>query len=173
MAILLNPRVWIALGCAAVLAFVLAFTYRAGKAVVRNEFDAYKLQLSEAKILADRAREHERARRQAIADQEAQDGQKRLQDIETQLADARLDGERMRSDYDRAAQRARKVACAAPTGTGEPGPDPISVFAGLLERAENRAEQVAGYAEKLRSAGLVCERAWDKMNQPEGVKLFK
>lgn len=43
MAILLNPRVWIALGCAAVLAFVLAFTYRAGKAVVRNEFDAYKL----------------------------------------------------------------------------------------------------------------------------------
>ena len=161
MAALLNLRVWAGLALAVVLAFTHFFVYRSGKAVVRNEFDAYKLAQSEARILADRAREQRNAARQVAIDKEAQDGQARIAAIEAELDAARADGERMRSDYARAASRARAVACTSSTGQGEPRPDAIRVFAELLERADRRAEVVAGYADRLRAAGLVCERGWD------------
>jgi len=161
MTALLNWRLWAAAGVAVLLAWTHFFVYRTGKAVVRNDFDAYKLAQSEARILADRAREQRNAARQAAIDKEAQDGQARIAAIEAERDAARADGERLRSDYARAASRARAVACTPSPGQGEPRADAIGVFAELLERADRRAEAVAGYADRLRAAGLVCERGWD------------
>jgi hypothetical protein len=76
-------------------------------------------------------------------------------------AASRSDGERMRNLYRTAAQRARDLSRVANTGTGQPDPDPIGVFADLLSRPEARAEIVAGYADRLQIAGSVCERGWD------------
>jgi len=47
MALLLNWRVWVAIALAGVLAFSHFFVYRAGKAAVRADFDAYRLSVSE------------------------------------------------------------------------------------------------------------------------------
>jgi hypothetical protein len=43
VALLLNPRAWLALVLAGFLAFTHFSAYRAGKAAVRADFDAYKL----------------------------------------------------------------------------------------------------------------------------------
>lgn len=161
MAALLNPRVWIALGMALVLGLAGAFIYRAGKAVVRHDFDAYKLAQQEARILADRARALRTQARQAAVDKEARDGQQRIASLETDLAGARADGERVRNLYRVAAQRARDLPRAAGSGPGQPDPDPIGVFSDLLGRADAREEVIRGYADRLRVAGSVCERGWD------------
>ena len=161
MAALLNPKLWAALAAALVLALAGAFIYRAGKAVVRNDFDAYKLAQQEARILADRARSLRTQARQVAVDKEARDGQARIASLETDLAGARDDGERMRGAYRAAAERARALPGTARPGPREPGDDPIGVFADLLGRADAREEVVRGYADRLRIAGTICEQSWD------------
>ncbi|WP_295986489.1 DUF2514 family protein [uncultured Variovorax sp.] len=161
MAALMNPRVWIAIGIALALGLAGAFIYRAGKAVVRQDFDAYKLAQQDARILADRARALRTQARQAAVDKEARDGQERIAALEADLAGARADGERMRNLYRTAAQRARDLPRTAGAGASQPDPDPIGVFADLLGRADAREEVIRGYADRLRVAGSVCERGWD------------
>lgn len=48
MTALLNPRILIALALAAALAFSHFFVYRAGKANVRADFDAYRIEQTQA-----------------------------------------------------------------------------------------------------------------------------
>jgi hypothetical protein len=160
MAALLNPKVWAALAVALALGLAGAFLYRAGKAVKGAELDAYKLSQQEARILADRAQSLRTEARQAAVDKEARDGQQRIASLETDVAGARADGERMRSAYRAAAERARELPGTSGTGPGEPGADPIGVFADLLGRADAREEVVRGYADRLRLAGAICERSW-------------
>ena len=161
MAALLNPKVWAALAVALVLGLAGAFIYRAGKAVKGAELDAYKLAQQEARILADRAQSLRTQARQVAVDKEARDGQARIASLETDLAGARADGERMRGAYLAAAGRARALSGVAGPGQGQPGADPIGVFADLLGRADAREEVVRGYADRLRLVGTVCERSWD------------
>lgn len=165
MAILLDPRFWIRAVVALAILGACFFCYRAGKASKGAEFDAYKLAQAEQRTLADRAREHRNAARQADVDKEARDGQQKFSALEAQRDAARADGERMRSLYLAAAERARKLSSTVPSGPGQSDPDPIGVFAGLLERADRRAEAVGGYAQKLRIAGTVCERSFDALRE--------
>lgn len=162
MAILLNPKVWIALAIALALGLAGAFIYRAGKAVKGAEFDAYKLAQQEARILADRARTLRAEARQTAVNKESRDGQERIAAVETELAGARADGERMRSAYRAAAGRARELSRTTAAGPGQPDSDPLGVFAVLLERADAREEIVRGHADRLRVAGSICERSWDR-----------
>ena len=161
MAALLNPKVWIALLVACALTFTHFFVWRAGKATKGAEFDAYKLAQQEQRIMADRARMLLASARQTAINKEARDGQERIAVLEMDVAGARADGERMRNLYRTAAQRARELSRTAPTGACQPDPDPIGMFALLLERADTRAEIVSGYADRLRVAGSICERGWD------------
>lgn len=103
---------------------------------------------------------------QKRTDQEAKNAQQKIDDLERQRNIARADTERMRGLYREAAARGRTAnplfAGAVP---GQPGGDAIGVFAELLERADRRAEEVAGYADSLRIAGESCERSYDAMSQ--------
>lgn len=61
--------------------------------------------------------------------------------------------------------RRRGPACSAASadrGPGQPGTDPIGVLIDLLTGVESAGREVAEYADRLRIAGAVCERAWDR-----------
>lgn len=120
-----------------------------------SEVSAAQAKIAEAK----RGKEIED---QKQADKEAEHAQQQINALERERNAASDDADRMRRLYYQAAERGRQaVACASGAGQGEPGADPIGVFAELLVRADRRAEEVAGYADRLRIAGLACERRYD------------
>jgi hypothetical protein len=88
MAILLNPRIWLALALAAALAFGGVFCYRAGKANVRADFDRYKLEQDAESRKAEteaRAKEQEL---QASADATTKAKDEQILNIHARLDDA-------------------------------------------------------------------------------------
>lgn len=148
MAALLNPRVWLWLAACAAVAFVLAFTYRAGKATVRADFEAYKTQQAEQRLLALRA--------QTLATTKA------LNDAHAQTVAAEAAAATASDAAGRL--RARVAAFAkqsARPGAGQQSADPIGVLADVLNRHDDALQRVAVYADRLRVAGLACERISD------------
>lgn len=128
-----------------------------------------------AEVAAEQGRIAKAKRLQEIedqkkADKEAKDAQDQINNLERERDAARADAGRMRGLYLEAAKRGRQaLACAAGASEGEPGSDPIGVFAELLIRADERAEAVAGYADRLRIAGESCERIYDEVASREGL----
>jgi hypothetical protein len=165
MAALLNPRFWIGLGVAIALTLVGAFLYRAGKAAVRKDFDAYKIAQQELRILADRAQRTEEQRRTAAAAQEAQDAQAKIATLEDSLRVARTASDGVRDAAAGAASRARARACTTATSPSKPGEDPIELLVDVLGRADQRAGEMAEYADRLRIAGIACERTYDALTR--------
>lgn len=146
------------------LAMVLAVVWWTGHNAGQQQI-GYDRAMGE--VAAKEAEDAEARRLQEIedqkqADKEAKRAQDQLNDLERQRDSARADADRMRQQYREAAERGRQAAaCAAGAGEGEQSTDPIGVFAELLVRADRRAEEVAGYADRLRIAGLACERRYD------------
>lgn len=165
MTILLNPKVWIAMAIALALGLAGAFIYRAGKAVKGAEFDAYKLAQQEARILADRAQRTEEQRRSAAVTKEATDAQTRITSLEDDLRLAAGAADGLRAAVDGAARRSRASACATTPGPGQPGADAIGVLADVLSRIDQRAGVLAEHADRLRIAGLACERSYDALTK--------
>lgn len=163
MAALLNLRVWAGLALAVVLAFTHFFVYRSGKAVVRNEFDAYKL--TAAQKLADAERKQREIEAQwAVAVQEVQDhAQSQINALEGQLSDARRASDGLRAAAASAARRACPRAALADAGTGHAGQDSLDLLVDVLARADAAAGEVGEYADRLRVAGAACERAYDAL----------
>lgn len=152
MIALLNPRLWIALGIAAALAFALAFSYRAGKATVRADFDAYKVAQAQA---TQKAQAEARAKEQALQDtanqtQKAKDDQ--IRSINRKLV-AALGELRNRPDRPAVVPESSST-CRSGTGAGLYRPD-SEFLAGLAARADTiAAERDACYRqyESLRPA---------------------
>lgn len=163
MAILLNPRVWLALVLAGFLAFTHVSAHRAGRATVRADFDAYKLAQAEQRILSDRAQRNEETRRQGAIDQEAKNAADRITALETDLAGARSarDG-LLRASAD-AARRACQGAAPAAPGKAQPSGDSLDLLVGVLARHSGELVAVGEYADRLRIAGIACERSYDAL----------
>jgi hypothetical protein len=167
MATLLNPKVWITAAIAVLLIAFAAFFYRAGAASERADFDAYKLAQAEQRALADRAREHRNAARQAAIDKEARHAQDQIAALGRDLATSHVAGQRVRDAIRAAADAAGRDPRAAGAGQGESSADPLGMFAKLLERADARAERVSEYADRLAIAGQTCERSYDASTPAE------
>ena len=154
---------------AAVVALVVAAIWWWNSHNAGQQQIGYDRAMSEVAAEQERIAEAKRLREiedQNLADQEAKNAQQQINDLERQRDAARADAGRMRSLYSQAAERGRQaMACATGTGEGKQSGDPIGVFAELLIRADQRAEAVAGYADRLRIAGESCERSYDAVRQ--------
>lgn len=167
MALLLNPRNLLILALACLLAFTHFFVYLAGKAEKGKELDSYKLSQAEQRTLADRAREHRNAARQAAVDQEARRAQSQIVALGRDLDTSRAAGQRLRDAILTALERSGSDSGAAGAGQGKPRGDTARLLAELLERADARAERVGKYADQLAIAAQTCERSYDALTPPK------
>lgn len=159
---------WRLIAVAAVLALLGLQTVRLADqrtdtATARKDLADYKAAQQEARILADRAQRTEEQRRAAAVAQEASDAQTRISALEDDVRRAGAAADGVRDAAAGAASRARARACPAATGPGQPGDDPIGLLVDVLGRVDQRAGELAEYADRLRIAGVACERSYDAL----------
>jgi predicted RNase H-like nuclease (RuvC/YqgF family) len=163
LALLLNPRIWIALALAAFLSFTHFSAYRAGKAVVRADFDAYKIsqekQAREAEGAA-RLKEQQHQKDYDDAAQAAREENNALQKDVSRLADV-SDG--LRDDLAAFKRRAKQNPAPSNGRKSEPSSDPLDLLAQLFTRSGEVNTELARYADSLKLAGATCERSADKI----------
>ncbi|AQW29024.1 DUF2514 family protein [Ralstonia syzygii subsp. celebesensis] len=90
------------------------------------------------------------------------------QQVAVARADARAAGaaaDRLRERVSQlvAASRAADNSAAAGASAGQPGGDPLDVLVDVLSRTDGAAGQLGEYADKLKAAGLACERSYDAL----------
>lgn len=129
--------------------------YRDGYAAAQTEYQLLAAQATQA------AREEEQRRIQEVENVRAQ-AQSEIDAARTAAARADDTAGRLRVELARI-RSAASAAAAAHGGPSEPGADPVSVLAGLLERLEQDGRAIAGYADQLRVAGLACEASYDAL----------
>lgn len=151
----MSPRLWLALGLAAVLAFSHAFIYRAGKATVRADWDsaiASQLRASVAAEQENRRMESLRAGK-VIEAQNAQT--KRTQTLQASAAGARSELDRLR-DY------VATIPANLPSTAGDAGGNPASAAPGLLAECSRAYQELAAKADGHYSYTLTLQQAWPK-----------
>lgn len=163
MSILLNPRTWIYIAAALALVLYGAFSYRAGKASVRAEFDSYKIAQQESRILADRAQRTEEARRQDAITKEAEDAQKQTNVVEPDIRRSSDSASGLRSAAADTALRSSKDSCASTASQSKPDSQALDLLAQLLGRSGERTAELGAYADRLAIAGSACERSFDAL----------
>lgn len=150
MTALLNPKVWLGIAVALALAFSHFFVYRSGKATVRNEFDAYKIDQQEQRILADRANRNTERAWQDKANQTTKAKDEQILNINARLDDAlgrlRDRPERAVSDVPGSSE-----SCKGRTGADLSRPD-----AEFLSREAARAD-------RLHAALAACYSQYDAL----------
>ncbi len=145
MMALMSPRIWLALALAGFLTFTHFSAYRAGKAAVRADFDAYKLAQVQA---TQKAQEEAHAKEQAW--QDAANATTKAKDDQIRSINARLNTalRELRNRPERPAVVPENTgACRSGTGAGLYRPD-AEFLAGLAARADQvAAERDACYAQ--------------------------
>lgn len=106
-----------------------------------------------------RAKEHEWA---VKLNKVESDAQKQERDAAARLAASDDTLGRLRGEL-AATKRRASSAAAAPRRQSKPGDDPIGVFADMYGRLAERDRAVSDYADRLRIAGLACERSHDEV----------
>lgn len=109
------------------------------------------------------------------ADQErnARETAAKIQTAETAAAESRAAAGRLQQRVAAlvAQSRARSQSAGpAPAVAGVAGEDAIGVLAGVFNRIDDTAGELAAYADRLRIAGEACERDYDALRQPATVK---
>lgn len=163
MSILLNPRNWIYIGAALALVLYGAFSYRAGKASVRAEFDSYKIAQQESRILADRAQRTEEVRRNEAITKEAEDAQKQTNVVEPDILRASDSASGLRSAAADTARRSSKDSCSSTSSKSKPDSQALDLLAQLLGRSGERTAELGAYADRLAIAGSACEKSFDAL----------
>ena len=139
--------------------------YAAGAAHVQQQFDEAK-DAAEKQRLADvqaaRAEEQRRTQAQAEIANEATK-QAAAAAADAVAAGAAADSLRARVARLVAAARASSHPATAGAGPGQPGGDPLDVLVDVLSRTDGAAGQLGDYADRLRVAGLACERSYDAL----------
>ena len=107
----------------------------------------------------------ETAWRSAI-DKETEDGQTRI-DLARHDADgARTERDRLLADVARYRTAARATQHSGTATAGPTTGDALDLFADLFGRADQRAGELAEFADAAHAAGLTCERSFDALIKP-------
>jgi hypothetical protein len=115
--------------------------------------------------MAERAQRTEEQRRTAAVTKEASSAQTQTAALDASLPAARAASDGVRNAATGAASRARASACPAAASTRQPGDDPLGLLVDVLGRADQRAGELAEYADRLRIAGIACERSYDSLTK--------
>lgn len=118
---------------------------------------------AESQRLAERAQRTEEQRRTAAVTKEADSAQTQTAALDASLPAARAASDGVRSAANGAAGRARANSCPATASARQPGDDPLGMLVDVLGRADQRAGELAEYADRLRIAGIACERSYDAL----------
>lgn len=139
--------------------------YAAGAVAVQKQFDAAK-EAAEAKRLAEvAAAKAEGDRRVKAQTENANEALKQANQAAADAVAANAATAQLLARANRlvAAYRAAAHSPAVAAGSGQSGGDPLDVLVDVLGRAANDAKQLAEYADKLKIAGLKCERDYDAL----------
>lgn len=153
MAILLNPRVLVGLFLAGLLAFTHFSAYRAGKATVRADFDAYKLQQAAATQKAQESARQIEQQRQQQAQEAIDASKKREAALRADAAGARTALERLRN--------AIRATSDMPSGAGNAQRGP-STADELLARCAAEYQRMGEIADQHASDVKTLIEAWPK-----------
>jgi len=135
--------------------------YAAGAAGVQSQWAAERARQTAEALKASEAARAEEQRRAAAQQEVQRDAQLQVDQARADAAAARAAGGRLR-DQLAAFRRAAGSNTAAPAGGAAAG-DPLGVLADVLERADERAGDLAAYADAARIAGAACERSYDAL----------
>ena len=103
---------------------------------------------------------------QTRIDKEAKDGQDRI-DLARHDADgARTERDRLLADVARYRASARASQHSGAATAGPTTSDALDLFADLLSRADQRAGELAEFADAAHAAGLTCERSYEALTKP-------
>lgn len=168
--LLATPRALAPVGIAIVLGIAWAWhagqvrqAREAGRAEIRAQWQAERLQAAEVAASAVKAARDIEAARVAALEGIAHDAR---QEAAAAVAAARRADDaagRLRQRAAALADAADRCAAAgdpAAAAGGPPAAGPGLVLADMLRRADERAGQLAQYADQARVAGLACERAY-------------
>lgn len=165
------------IAAAVVVAVVVAIGVMLGAAYRQGEaHDKQRSDLVIAKMISDAA--------QAEADaqqKQREEEQRRTDELEKVKQDAQREIDSYAADADGArsalaglqqrlaklastASAAGKSAASAQRGEGKQGADTEAVLAGMLQRYAEDLTAVSGYADRLRAAGVACERSYDALS---------
>lgn len=100
---------------------------------------------------------------QTKIDEVSNGAQKQIDTLQTELGNAGRAADRLRSATKVAASRARTDSGAADASASQSYPDTLDLFSALLHRHSSELVELGGYADRLRIAGLACERSYDAL----------
>lgn len=143
-------------GIALVLGLAGTLIYRARKAVVRHDFDAYKLVRQEARILVDKAQRSKEQRRTAAVTQEVTNAQVRIASLEDDLRNVHVAAGGVHDAAASAVSRARASACPATASTDKSRETPLGCSLTCLTRPTNER---ANWRNTLIGSGLPVSAA--------------
>ena len=107
----------------------------------------------------------ETAWRSAI-DKEAANGQTRIELARHDADGARSERDRLLADVARYRTAARATQHSGAPASGPTTGDALDLFADLFSRADQRAGELAEFADAAHAAGLTCERSYDALTKP-------
>lgn len=133
--------------------------------MAKADLEKQRADMATAQAAAEKRERDKEAQRAADVQEVATHAQSQIDSLAADLADSRGVADSLRAAVDSARRRACPSASASGAGTGQPGADPIGVLADVFTRADQRAGELAEYADRLRIAGTGCERAYDALTR--------
>lgn len=113
---------------------------------------------SEALSLAQSKARAAESRMQTMIDEVQANAELEREKLQADIAAAAGAADSLRTQLAERTRRASADSCTS--GSGEAAFSTLVLYSELLERADKRAEELAGYADAARQAGLACERAY-------------
>ena len=165
-------KVWLVLGAIAAAAGVLFGAYQHGVTVTdekwKGEWNSRNTRDAEAKAASEAAeRSREQAYQQSI-NKAVQDGQRTIDQATADAAADRTSRNGMQFAVDDltrrlAASQAGGNSCTAATSAA--ATRAVMVLADVLKRADQRAGDLAGFADQSHGRGVTCEQAYDSLGK--------